>query len=230
MTRPLRSNKWSGALLLLAFVPGAVGCAAKVNQDVFDREIAQIHEDMGHLDSRVTLHDEDISALSERLDGLQSDLEALRGEVDVTVTRLKASIRFATPVHFDFDRADIRTADESLLDRFGAVVGEHYEGAVVTIEGFADPAGAAAYNLHLSKRRAQAVADYVQASSGLPADMFRIVGYGETRQVRPGAQGPGAEGIENRRVAFVIEYAPPGAQSGNVASEESAESEPSPAT
>jgi hypothetical protein len=37
---------------------------------------------------------------------------------------------------------------------------------------------------------------------------MRTVGYGENRQVIPGAQGPGDAGLENRRVAFVIEFAP----------------------
>lgn len=46
-------------------------------------------------------------------------------------------------------------------------------------------------------------------TSGLDADRVRTVSYGEARerQVVPGARGPGPTGIENRRVALVIDYA-----------------------
>lgn len=210
----------AGSLLVVALSLATGGCAAKVNQDVFDQEIARIRGDIDGLDSRVTANREDIESMSRRLDALQADLEQMREDFDVAITRLENGIRFATPVHFEFDRADIRTADVPLLDRFADVVGSHYEGAVVTVEGFADPAGSAAYNRGLSERRAKSVASYLQTEGQLSPDMFRVVGYGEDRQVVPGAQGPGEAGIENRRVAFVIEYAPGGAAADMTASAE----------
>ena len=44
--------------------------------------------------------------------------------------------------------------------------------------------------------------------SSLGGATVRAVSYGETRnrQITPGAQGPGEEGLENRRVALVIDY------------------------
>jgi outer membrane protein OmpA-like peptidoglycan-associated protein len=53
---------------------------------------------------------------------------------------------------------------------------------VITIEGFADPAGSTRYNMDLSKRRADAVAAYL-AEKGLNTANFRTVGYGESRLV-----------------------------------------------
>jgi len=196
-------------VLVACTVLAAGGCAAKVHQDVYDRDMAQLRGDISSLDGRVSANRDDITALSGRLDSLQVELEELRGEFDVTVTRLEYGIRFATPVHFDFDRSEIRPEDQALLDRFAEVVSGHYDGALVTVEGFADPAGSAAYNQALSERRADAVASYLEAEGGLFPETLRTVGYGENRQVIPGAEGPGDQGIENRRVAFVIEYAPP---------------------
>lgn len=198
----------TGSLCVVALCVGSVGCAAKVNQDVFDREMGQMRSDMAQLDGRVNANREDIGVLSDRLDELQSDLEDMRGEFEVTIKRLENGLRFTTPIHFDFDSDDLRTADLPLLDRFADIVADHYEGALVTVEGFADPAGAAAYNLDLSRRRAQNVASYLEVEGGLFPETLRAVGYGEERQVVPGAQGPGDSGIENRRVTFVIEYAP----------------------
>ena len=75
---------------------------------------------------------------------------------------------------------------------------------MLTVEGFADPAGSQRYNVALSQRRADAVKAYV-ASKGLDGSLIETVGYGETRQVARGAEKdqPGAE--LNRRVVFVIE-------------------------
>ena len=201
-------------LLVAVAGVGSTACSAKVDQDLFDREMASLRGEMAGIDGRVTANEEQIAAMNARLDAAQADLDELREEFDVTVTRLETGIRFATPVHFDFDRAEIRPQDRELLDRFADVMAHHFEGALVTVEGFADPSGSAAYNQRLSERRAKSVASYLESEGGLPIGTLRTVGYGESRQVRPGAQGPGSAGLPNRRVTFAIEYAPDGGASG----------------
>src|SRR5581483_4747357 len=93
--------------------------------------------------------------------------------------------------------------DRAALDRFVKIAQKYYPGSVITVEGFADPAGSVRYNLDLSRRRAEAVKEYL-TSQGLTNEI-RTVGYGKTRLVVPNAWGsePGAE--KNRRVVFVIE-------------------------
>ena len=182
-------------------------CSAKVDRETYEEDIAAIRADISGLDSRVGMTEEQIAAMESRLDGLESELGELREDFDVTVARLETGIRFTTPVHFDFDDASVRTVDRQLLDRFADVVSHHYEGALITVEGFADPAGSQAYNKRLSERRAASVASYLQSNGLMGADL-RTIGYGEERLVEPGAQGPGESGLVNRRVAFVIDYAP----------------------
>jgi outer membrane protein OmpA-like peptidoglycan-associated protein len=221
MRRIQPGGRWiTGTLLAVIAGVGSAACSAKVDQDVFDREIAALRGDVSGLDGRMTANEEQIAAMNVRLDVLETELDELRKEFDVTVTRLETGIRFATPVHFEFDRAEIRPQDRELLNRFAAVMSHHFEGALVTIEGFADPAGAAAYNQQLSERRARSVAAYLQSEGRLPSDMLRTVGYGENRQVQPGAHGPGSAGMANRRVTFAIEYAPGEAPAAMTASAE----------
>ena len=76
---------------------------------------------------------------------------------------------------------------------------------MVTVEGFADPAGSTAFNRNLGQQRAEVVRDYLVGTGGLSAGQVRAVSYGEeqNRQVRPRATGD--EGRDNRRV--VIDYA-----------------------
>jgi peptidoglycan-associated lipoprotein len=80
---------------------------------------------------------------------------------------------------------------------------------VITVEGFADPAGSTAFNKRLGQARADAVRDYLVGTAGLPAEQVRAVSYGEdnNRQVRPGAFGEA--GQDNRRVGLIVDYAGP---------------------
>jgi peptidoglycan-associated lipoprotein len=121
------------------------------------------------------------------------------------------------PVHFEFASAELREADRPVLDRFASVVREYYPDAVITVEGFTDPAGSAAYNRRLGKQRADAVRTYLASNGQLPSTQLKAVSFGETkeRQVAPGAKGPGEKGLENRRVALVVDYA--GADNNRVA-------------
>jgi outer membrane protein OmpA-like peptidoglycan-associated protein len=207
------SGRWTLSALAVVAALGTAGCAAKVNRDVYEAEIASIRSDIDGLDGRVTRNEGAIAGVQARLDTLARDLSALEEEFDAQVARLEYGVRFAAPVHFDFDRSDVRPSDVPLLQRFADVVGHQYEGAMITVEGFADPAGSQAYNQRLSERRAEAIVSWLTSSGGLDRGMLRTVGYGETRLVDPGAAGPGPDGLRNRRVAFVVEYAPSAARS-----------------
>lgn len=142
--------------------------------------------------------------LSARIAGLRSEFDSLRTDYGARITAMEDGIRFAMPVTFAFDDANVREADRPMLERFARVANRYYPGSAITIEGFADPAGSASYNAALSKRRAENVRTTLE-SLGLTNNALRTVGYGETRQVAPGAAGddPGAQ--QNRRVVFVIE-------------------------
>ena len=77
-----------------------------------------------------------------RLDALEQELQAFRSEYKVSMEKVKTMLKFDVPVHFDFASSELREADRPVLDRFASVVKEYYPGAIVTVEGFTDPAGA----------------------------------------------------------------------------------------
>lgn len=228
MKRNRGSHGFGKAAALLGVVTlssATLGCAAKVNQDVFDETVAELRGDIASLDGRVADNSDRIASNEETLAALRGDLESLAGEFDdmqASITEIEDGLRFAMPVHFEFDRADVRPSDQPLLDRFARIADRYYPAAVITVEGFADPAGTVAYNLNLSERRAQNVADYLTGQGGLDPAGIKVAAYGEAedRQVVPGAQGPGLEGMENRRVTFVIELAGENRQTVATATEE----------
>jgi peptidoglycan-associated lipoprotein len=141
--------------------------------------------------------------LSADLAQLRNDLQAMKTEFGAKISAVEGGLSFALPVHFSFDDANVHTGDQSALDRFAEIVSRHYTGAVVTVEGFADPAGTQAYNKRLSTKRAEAVRSYL-LTRNISAQL-RSVGYGEDRLVVPDASKDEAGAELNRRVVFVIE-------------------------
>jgi peptidoglycan-associated lipoprotein len=188
------------------------GCAQGIKREELDSELASIREEMQRGDqemgTRLAAQESRANDLAARQEQLSRDLQSLRNDFNTQIERMGAMMRFNVPVHFGFDEATVRNQDRAVLDRFASVVSEHYGGATITIEGFTDQAGSAAYNRRLGQQRAEAVREYLVTTGGLSAELVRAVSYGEdtSRQITPGATGPGADGVENRRVALVVDY------------------------
>lgn len=144
-------------------------------------------------------------AIQEQLAQLRPLLDSLRGR-NVEIVREGDVSRYIVPVYFGFDSAVIRAQDDTVLRQVAEVIRRAYPTALVTIEGFADPAGSPQYNLALSRRRAEAVKAYM-VQLGLPERQFKTVGYGEqqVRQVAPGAERDQPGALQNRRVTFTID-------------------------
>ena len=136
---------------------------------------------------------------------LRTELQSMRTEFGAKITAIEDGLRFAVPVNFAFDDASVRPQDQKALERFAQVAQKYYPNAMITVEGFADPAGSASYNKQLSQNRAESVKSYL-VSQGLGDMQLRTVGYGEARLVNPGAWGTDAGAEANRRVVFVIEH------------------------
>jgi peptidoglycan-associated lipoprotein len=150
-----------------------------------------------------------------RIAALRTDLESMRTQFGAKIAVIEDGIRFAMPVTFAFDDATVTSTDRPQLERFARVAQRYYPSSKITVEGFADPAGSDRYNRALSRRRADNVGQTLE-SLGVPSSQLRMVGYGETRLIAPGAthNEPGAQ--RNRRVVFVIETG--AAEAGMVAS------------
>lgn len=207
-------NSWAYMAVIVIGISG-VGCA-HVNReemvtehDAIRGEISAGDEalarDIARLDSSVGDLAAEVAANTARLDALEQELESFRVEFGATVERMEGMIAFNVPVHFDFDSSVLRDVDKAVLDKFAYVVREYYGGSVVTVEGFADPAGEPEYNLRLGGRRAEGVKSYLVEIADLEVPI-RAVSYGEAedRQIKPGAWGN--DGQSNRRVALVIDY------------------------
>ena len=82
---------------------------------------------------------------------------------------------------FDFNKADIKPKYYKNLQEVIKVLKAN-PGLKVEIQGHTDNIGSAAYNMKLSLRRAQAVANYL-VKHGISASRLKVKGYGFTRPV-----------------------------------------------
>jgi len=104
-------------------------------------------------------------------------------------------------VHFDFNKATIRKDAIPVLDEAVNVLKD--EGTVaVIVAGHTDSIGSDAYNMKLSRRRADAVRDYL-VKHGIPAKRIRVEAFGKRNPV---ASNDTADGrAQNRRVELNLE-------------------------
>ena len=201
-----------GILVVLLVAPLAAGCATKgaLRRAIEGERLARAQADsMQMRDIQAVRTDvegvrTDLATLRSDIAALRTELQTLRTEFSAKITAVEEGMQFMLPVNFAFDDATVRPEDVPTLDRFASVVRKYYPTSKVTVEGFADPAGSATYNRVLSERRAEAVRGHL-TQTGLDASLLRAIGYGETRQVIPGAERDQVGAEQNRRVVFVIE-------------------------
>jgi OOP family OmpA-OmpF porin len=105
-------------------------------------------------------------------------------------------ISLSSDVFFDFDKYNIKPDAAAILDDVAELlVGDTTTNILVW--GHTDTAGPAAYNMALSIRRANAVANYLE-TKGVALNRMSIEGFGETKLLVPTPDN--TPNAENRRV------------------------------
>jgi OmpA-OmpF porin, OOP family len=118
------------------------------------------------------------------LTGVVANLDNYKQLSDVSVT-------------FAFDKYVLTSADKAQLDDLAANL-TSARGFILELTGGTDSVGDASYNYQLSQRRADAVANYLQAKYNIPPHKFYLVGIGKDQQVASDSTAAGR--AKNRRV------------------------------
>jgi outer membrane protein OmpA-like peptidoglycan-associated protein len=128
--------------------------------------------------------------------------EATQGTgVDVTQTPEGDGILVNLPdVTFATDSAQVSPQMRNVLDDVAQSLMQ-YPDSLIDVMGHTDSTGSEAYNLDLSKRRADAVANYL-VSRGVARARIETIGYGEQYPVADNSTPSGR--AENRRVEIRI--------------------------
>jgi OOP family OmpA-OmpF porin len=102
-------------------------------------------------------------------------------------------------VQFDFDKATIKPESYGILDSLGeALNSDALKGRNIIVAGHTDARGDDAYNLSLSKQRAEAIKAYLVNKWGVEQDLIEAVGYGKSRPITSGTSVEDMR--KNRRV------------------------------
>jgi OOP family OmpA-OmpF porin len=104
-------------------------------------------------------------------------------------------------ITFNFDEPNIRPEDHERLKQLGGFLSAN-PGADVLLEGYTDATGAEDYNLHLSRRRAFRVAQYLMDEFQIPRERIVIHWYGMLNPIADNATPEGR--AQNRRVEVEV--------------------------
>ena len=103
---------------------------------------------------------------------------------------------------FDFDKSNLKPGVDGVLAEVKSSVIDQKPNGRILIAGYTDDVGADAYNLALSDRRAQSVADWLQRA-GIQTSRITTKGYGKTQPVVPNTSD--ANRARNRRVEISVQ-------------------------
>lgn len=141
-------------------------------------------------------------AVGNYMDRQQAELRTQLRGTGVSVSRIGDNITLNMPgtITFQTNSSDLNANFFRVLDGVDIVL-KKYEKTVVEVAGHTDNVGSHEYNQALSERRANTVAQYLEAH-GLRSDRVITVGAGETRPVATNDTADGRQA--NRRVELTL--------------------------
>jgi len=204
------------ALLVAIGLFSGVGCATK---KFVRNQITPINNKIGELDELTAKNSRDIKDVdgkaqqgiaaadekavaagdsanqaNQKAARLGTGLNGLQGTVE-NLDNYKLAAN--TTVQFGSGKSVLTQADQQTLDEFAQQIAQqkHY---IVQVQGFTDSVGSVEYNNQLSRRRADAVIQYLAAKHNVPPYRIYLIGLGKDNPV---AQNTSAAGrARNRRV------------------------------
>lgn len=211
------------AVLIAGTMPFTVGCATK---KYTRNEVAPVINKTNELDDLTAKNSRDIKDTDQRAQsgikdaqakadtanqhamtaGQQAD-EANKNaqQVSTNVASLAGTVEnldnykpiAESSVHFGFDKADLTKKAKEALDQLGSQISttKHF---IIEVEGSTDSTGDADYNYQLSKRRADAVIQYLADKYQIPAHKIYLIGLGKDKPVEKNNTTEGR--AKNRRV------------------------------
>lgn len=146
--------------------------------------------------------DQDEDGILDSADQCPAEMETPNGYKDADgcpdAIPPKPSIR---SVHYDVNGSNVAVESKETLEEVARILNQ-YPSLMVRIEGHTDSYGTAAYNLQISKLRAETVKKWLVRKQNIDPTRLSTEGYGMSQPV---ASFDTKEGrIANRRIDFVI--------------------------
>ncbi|HWR15231.1 MAG TPA: OmpA family protein [Terriglobales bacterium] len=195
---------------------------AKTTNDIKDVD-ARAQQGIQGVNQKAAQADQRAAAANQRAGEAQQLASTASTRVDQIATQVANFDNYRpvteATVHFGFDKASLTKQAKEALDEMANGL-QQTRNYIIVVNGNTDPVGPAEYNYQLSRRRADAVVNYLAAKYNVPAHKFYIIGLGEDK---PAEEGRGSKvNAENRRVdvQLMTNIQDQGAQPGSQAQEQ----------
>jgi len=147
-----------------------------------------------------------IEGITRGITSRSEKIQATLKELGAKETDTEYRIELPGDILFDFDKWTIREDAEEILSKVGEII-RAYQYPVAII-GHTDSKGSEAYNLELSKKRAEAVKKWLVSQAEIDPNRIKSIGKGESEPVVPNTNPDGSDNPEgrqkNRRVEIRI--------------------------
>ena len=171
------------------------------------RELEQIRGERDRVRAQQAELERAVGSLREERARLEREKELLQGRLQealslVADTRQSARgfILNLPDILFDVNQATLKPEAKLVIAKLAGIL-LIMRDLNLRIEGHTDSTGSASYNLRLSRRRSDAVFDFL-AESGITTQRMNAVGYGMERPISENSTAEGRS--QNRRVEIII--------------------------
>jgi outer membrane protein OmpA-like peptidoglycan-associated protein len=190
-----------GAALLAACSPGGRDDAPA--SDAAKDAVTAAGTTSAAADTPPAVGDDPGSAMTGTVSDLKGDVSGL----NIRVTDTGTIVDLPADALFEFDKADLTPGAETELQKAAELIRKAPPGAIEVI-GHSDAKGDDGYNLRLSEKRAQTVADWFASQVGVRQRTFGVSGKGETDPIAANQTADGKDDAagraRNRRVEVVL--------------------------
>ena len=181
---------WIGALVGSAL---GAGTGALVGNSM-DKQKKALEEQLGQLQAQQDQNTQDIAKNSQDIQDIKVQMVKDRNDLDAIKLVMGDAVLFKTNSY------TLSPAADAMLTRIAYNL-KQYPNTDITVVGFTDNTGTAAYNEKLSLERAQSVVSYLE-SQGVSKARLKAVGNGENDPIASNATVEGR--AQNRRVEMYI--------------------------
>lgn len=173
---------------------------ARISEARARQEVAKAQQDREHIQLAAREHETQeaktqTAAARSQLADTQQELRDLQAK-----QTNRGMVMTLSDVLFDTGRATLKPGADRDLDRLAQALKDNSNTRVI-IEGHTDSVGGDEYNMALSEKRAQSVANALQMR-GVPADRYEVKGLGKEFPVASNSTQAGRQ--QNRRVEIVF--------------------------
>lgn len=138
--------------------------------------------------------------IGKKMDQQAEEIEQIPG-AEVTRVGEGINVTFDSGVLFAHDSDGLNSDSETKLKELATILNKYPE-TYILVEGHTDATGADSYNNKLSKRRAEAVSEYLANQASIENNRIRTKWYGEDQPKYPNDDA--SQMAKNRRVEFAI--------------------------